>query len=251
MELTDTEILIWTGYQPRKMWNQAADREALLRSLAGQGLNRTEAAAAMGISYRYLIELASKHGIKFVRKVGSGAGRTTDTAREADMVYRYKSGEFLQAIGDRYGVTRERVRQIISKAEGLTGKDGGQSVNAKVRATKRRLMAERQCREKRGCSLAEYKSLCDMGKAMMAAGEGRVTTPTYAFITHRANARRCGVEWDLKLWDWWQVWQRSGLWNERGRGKGAWMQRRDKTKGFVPGNVYITRGGEHRCFNRS
>jgi hypothetical protein len=29
------------------------------------------------------------------------------------------------------------------------------------------------------------------------------------------------------------------------------MQRRDKTKGFVPGNVYITRGGEHRCFNRS
>jgi len=48
-----------------------------------------------------------------------------DTSRDADMCDRYKSGQTLQTIGDVYSVTRERVRQILSRY-GLTGKSGGQ-----------------------------------------------------------------------------------------------------------------------------
>lgn len=35
--------------------------------------------------------------------------------REFEMVERYRSGETLQEIGDSYGITRERVRQLIKK----------------------------------------------------------------------------------------------------------------------------------------
>lgn len=36
-------------------------------------------------------------------------------ARDADIVSRFKAGETLQSIADRYGITRERVRQIAGK----------------------------------------------------------------------------------------------------------------------------------------
>lgn len=42
-----------------------------------------------------------------------------DYGREADMAQAYKAGETLSGIGGRYGVSRERVRQILARS-GLT-----------------------------------------------------------------------------------------------------------------------------------
>lgn len=42
----------------------------------------------------------------------AGARHSGTAERNADIVCRFRAGETLQAIGDRYGVTRERVRQI-------------------------------------------------------------------------------------------------------------------------------------------
>src|SRR5690606_26760398 len=75
-------------------------------------------------------------------------------ARDADMVQRYCSGESLQKIGDRYGITRERVRQIV-KSFGVTSLDGGVYVAAQRRAEirQRELDAKREARKQKHLDL--------------------------------------------------------------------------------------------------
>jgi transposase len=48
--------------------------------------------------------------------------------RNEQMAEYYKRGWTLERIGQKYGITRERVRQIVKK-QGLTWKDGGQRAN--------------------------------------------------------------------------------------------------------------------------
>jgi hypothetical protein len=74
-----------------------------------------------------------------------------------------------------------------------------------------------------------------------------VTGPAHAFRQQRNNARRCGIGWELTLWQWWSIWQASGKWPERGR-VGYWMCRHDKARPFTVDNVFICRAherGEH------
>ncbi|MET3662477.1 sigma factor-like helix-turn-helix DNA-binding protein [Aquamicrobium ahrensii] len=42
-----------------------------------------------------------------------------DRVREADMLRRHEAGETLKSIADTYGLTRERVRQIVKRAGGI------------------------------------------------------------------------------------------------------------------------------------
>ena len=53
---------------------------------------------------------------------------TLPLKRDWDIVERYKSGQTLAAIGIVYGITRERVRQILKK-NGITRMDGGQTIS--------------------------------------------------------------------------------------------------------------------------
>src|SRR2546421_12992073 len=50
-----------------------------------------------------------------------------DTTRERNerIVELYRSGVTLQEIGDRFGVTRERIRQIVARAEAPPGRSRG------------------------------------------------------------------------------------------------------------------------------
>jgi hypothetical protein len=43
-------------------------------------------------------------------------------------------------------------------------------------------------------------------------------TPKGRFATQRDNARRRGIEWKLTFEQWWDIWEKSGKWNERGAG---------------------------------
>ena len=56
-----------------------------------------------------------------------------DQARAAKMAAMYRGGYTLQAIGDQFGITRERVRQIITKRHGLTATSGGNHLIAENR----------------------------------------------------------------------------------------------------------------------
>ena len=59
--------------------------------------------------------------------------------RDAAMVERYSDGETLDAIGQSFGITRERVRQIIAKVGGTNAEESRKNrVAAREAATKGR-----------------------------------------------------------------------------------------------------------------
>jgi hypothetical protein len=158
------------------------------------------------------------------------------------MLALYRNGATLKQIGERYGITRERVRQILTKLYGMDARHGGARVIARRRAISHTARKDAKCLDKHGCSYAQYKELIEMGRSLTGAGIGAARTPVRAFAQQRNNALRCGYPWKLTLWQWWTVWQKSGHWSERGRGNGYWLTRRDKTGPFIVENVFIARG---------
>jgi len=60
------------------------------------------------------------------------------------------------------------------------------------------------------------------------------------YIRHRTNAIRRGIDWQFTFETWWQVWQESGKWEERGVGAGKYcMARYDDYGPYSPENVKI------------
>lgn len=164
--------------------------------------------------------------------------------RDHCMATMYQSGHTLKQIGQTFGVTPERVRQII-RPLGVTKHDGGQA--AVTRRKRERALAAREaaCIAKKGCTLAQLAELRGIGREMMAAGENRDRTPTMAFAHTRQYAKQLGTSWELTLWQWWTIWQESGRWEQRGLSSSAYMMRRiDKSLGYRLSNVEIVPGSE-------
>lgn len=150
-----------------------------------------------------------------------------DLGRELAMVERFRNGETLASIGAAFGISRQRVEQLLSR-HGLSRKDGG----AAMRGARRRVATQR-ARDatyvaRFGVPFAEYKTIC-------AAG-GNV-----AYREQKRNAKERGVAWQFTLASWWKFWQDSGRWQERGRwGDAAVMARFNDVGPYSPTNVYIT-----------
>lgn len=144
----------------------------------------------------------------------------------------YRDGQTLEQIGAVYGVTRERVRQLLSGA-GVTRMQGGQAVRAaKLKAVNNARRDARFLRTK-GCTFAQYCELRALGK------------PTRAYSMQKKNADRRGIAWEFTLWQWWTLWQQSGRWNQRGRGNGYMMCRKGDVGPYSADNVMIARGIEN------
>lgn len=43
-------------------------------------------------------------------------------------------------------------------------------------------------------------------------------TPKGKYIRQRANAKNRAISWELTFEQWWDIWQKSGKWNQRGTG---------------------------------
>lgn len=213
---------------------------------AEEGLTRRAAADRLGLSYATVVKIAIRGGIKFDR----ARKRTTPDSRVEDMAALYRAGHTLQAIGDQYDLTRERVRQILTRDKGITGADGG--FRAKARVRQERAVAARDGRHlaKYGCTYAQWREIRDFGKAMRAQGIGAYRTPLPAFRCQRNNAHHRGIGWDLTLWQWWQIWQASGRWGQRGRGQGYVMCRIGDEGPYAPGNVFIALAAENSSERR-
>jgi len=57
---------------------------------------------------------------------------------------------------------------------------------------------------------------------------------------HKQNAKRRGIDFELTFDEWLNVWQQSGKWDLRGRGKGSYVMSRVNDIGaYKIGNVYI------------
>lgn len=206
-----------------------------LQDAADKGMSRIEAAAHFGVCYQTIHRLARKHDITFPR-TGTGAA---DQGRLDAAIAMYKAGKTLAEIGGIYGVSRERIRQILSKHAGMDRKDGGKTVAAAINRRERKRREEIKYMELYGCSTEQYKA------ARKAASKARMTkepkkAPLNAFTQQKSGAKRRGIPWNLKFWDWWTVWKESGHWEERGRSADKYvMCRFGDTGGYEVGNVYI------------
>lgn len=92
-----------------------------------------------------------------------------EAERNAEMCALYQRGKTLQEIGDAYGVTRERVRQIVARA-GVSRFDGG----AHVAAIQRRQERLERDRRKKGERKARHLELIARCLALRQAGKSWV-----------------------------------------------------------------------------
>lgn len=218
-------------------------RLARLREYADCGFTAREAAELEGVTAASIYNMCSRNGIQLARgKKGRPKGEVgvQDVPRADAMCAMFMAGRTLQEIGDLFSVTRERVRQILKKHGGITGCDGGQAKQAQDARAARKAKREAECQEKFGCSLKQIAAIRKMGRQHMANGGSWYTTPMGAFVNQKNNSRMRGIDWGLKFWEWWTIWQDSGKWSERGRGSEAYvMCRFGDTGGYTVGNAYI------------
>lgn len=212
-----------------------------LRCLAAEGKTRKQAAEILGVSYGTVI----RYPVDFYH----GGKRRGPDARDEAMCAMYKGGKTLEEIGNVYGLSRERVRQVLKKYYGMTGVDGGHAASVDRRRKSVKAKKDSACLAKYGCLYDDYVSLVRIGKAMKAEGIGTCRTPTGAYHSQRRNAINRGIEWNMKLWDWWQVWYLSERWEDRGREKGQYVMCRFGDVGaYELGNVYIATSDHNVSF---
>ena len=65
-------------------------------------------------------------------------------------------------------------------------------------------------------------------------------TPRGKYSESKRRARQRGIGFDLTFDQWWDIWQSSGHWHERGARKTGYVMRRTGDEGpYAVGNVYI------------
>lgn len=152
--------------------------------------------------------------------------------RSQAMAALYKQGATLHEIGVRYGITRERVRQILSDDHGFTKLNGGKHIKtSRLRAA---AMAKKDAayREKYGVSYAEW---CSMGSKLRRA-----------YRRQKISAMWRGIEFKLSMLDFISVWRDSGCLSDRGRGKDKFcMSRINDAGAYEIGNVQIITNAEN------
>lgn len=152
-----------------------------------------------------------------------------------DLIAMYKSGATLQQIGDKYHVTREWIRQIISK-HGITRTDSGRHQEVLQKEARRQDRMNQRMLDKYGMSRAAYLALNDVTKY-----ESYWRTPIAGYLMQRRNARERGIAFNLTFAQWWNIWEESGKWGERGRNAdSACMSRVGDSGIYEVGNVYIS-----------
>jgi hypothetical protein len=160
-----------------------------------------------------------------------------DEAAELEMESLFRMGNTLQSIGDRFGVSRERVRQIL-KRRGVRRQEGGQHVQGQFRRAG--LSADRR---KRKDERAIKFYGCDYATALDLNGQRLLSdnhSPAHRYIEQKRNAGARNIEWKLTFREWTQIWRDSGRYEERGRGKGSYCLARKADAGaYEIGNVYI------------
>ena len=145
--------------------------------------------------------------------------------RTEAMAALYRSGKKLHEIGDIYGVSRERVRQLLAKA-GITRKDGGQSVLSAPKAAERQALSDEYWIKVSGMV---RKDLLEIPASVRRA-----------YTTHRRNAANRGIPWEMNLAQWAGIWKSSGKWKRRGRGADCYVMSRIRVnEPFSPDNVCI------------
>jgi hypothetical protein len=147
--------------------------------------------------------------------------------RTEKMVGMYRAGITLAKIGAHYGLTRERVRQILTNDAGISREEGG--------VTKRLRDKKFSANAKKSANFMLHKDV-DLETYRVLQKNGATT----AFGRQKQSAIDRGIEWRLSLGEWWSIWSNSNKWLKRGRNKGEYvMSRILNIGGYSVGNVHI------------
>lgn len=207
---------------------------AKLTDLALRGVSYADAAKEVDISYQCVVAYARRYGVQFQLQKRGRKVRNRKDDRGADMRQMYEDGKTLIYIGQKYGITRERVRQILTRDYGTRAKDGGKAETGRRKRREFHKRRDARCLKHWGCTYRQYRSLLKM--------EGN---PTRCWAAQRQNSAKREIVWELSLWQWWKLWEQSGHWPERGRGNGYCMCRLNDVGPYSVDNVYIATGGDN------
>lgn len=159
--------------------------------------------------------------------------------RAEHMEAKFRAGDTLESIAVSFGITRQRVWQILTK-RGIGGEDGGRT--ARARTKQEAVIAARRVRVARqfGCDLALYDEVRRIGLEMARQGRAYKQTPLGAYCQQRNTAADRGIAWELNFEQWWRLWSDSGKWADRGRGVGKYvMCRRGDVGPYSAANAFI------------
>lgn len=218
-------------------------RRAAMAELHSLGMSGGETRRLLKINSAPHFSFESKLcGLKFpYDRAGKWSPKIAAAKAKAEkMAGMYRSGMTLEQIGTKYGITRERVRQLMTKHVGMRQEGGGQHVKAVARRQQSAASKDARYLRKYGCTFAQYVEVREIGRLMRLNGAGVYQTPLRAFINQKNNAKQRGISWELTFWQWWTIWQESGKWAERGRAKDAYVMSRFRDAGaYAVGNIYI------------
>lgn len=157
--------------------------------------------------------------------------------RNLKIIEKAKAGLTLEQIGEQYGVTRERIRQICQRS-GIDRNQRGAQIRKLAtqqhRISRRQVVRDFRAMNRYGCTYAELIAL-----------NGRPQTKAkgclaMAYINQLRAAEWRGIEFDMTFPQWVKVWIDSGRLQERGRGHGKYVMSRFGDKGaYRIGNVFI------------
>lgn len=223
---------------------KAARRNQHIQLWYEAGENHYEIAEYFNIVPQYIRVLAKKFGWKtpasiaprlqtmrkhFVREL---------SLRDKFVIEQFKNGVVLEEIGRSLGITRERVRQILALFN-LSRLDGGATIRSfknvqnRIETFKDKEADKEQAHfNKWGCSIALIKSISDLPRS-------HSKHPLRLYERQRQSAKNRGIEWDMSFGEWWNIWQESGKWGLRGRGKGYCMARFGDSGPYKADNVEI------------
>ena len=98
-----------------------ATRDAAIAAALERGVSLTTICELFDLSTGSVLRIAESAGVE--PPVEQPGPATIHSARDAEMVRRALGGEDFTAISKSYGISRERVRQIIQRHTGLGGRD--------------------------------------------------------------------------------------------------------------------------------
>jgi DNA-binding CsgD family transcriptional regulator len=163
-----------------------------------------------------------------------------DLAREARMCELFTSGHTLQQIATVYGISRERVRQIVAR-HNMRRADGGAHKKSEIARERRRarlkVRRDAASMEVFGCDYETLLRLNDGRPGWSRTGRAR------QYLQQRRSAGYRGIEWRMTFPEWWEIWEQSGHYADRGRGREGYVMARQQDFGpYAAWNVYIVTG---------
>ena len=183
--------------------------------------------------------VASRIGIRERRYKFDARGKRVSHIDANAAIEMYKQGCIQEQIAAHFKVTRQRVQQVLKK-HGIRRAAGGNSKRIAAKNEARLHSKNHRCLRRWGMTIDEYRAhVSEYGTS------GRRDSPMGRFQAQRKDFQKIGVVWLLPFAQWWAVWQRSGKWQQRGRGNGYRLARINTARGYVLGNVQIIGGSDH------